>query len=120
MGLQISTRKSGTVIIFDLQGRITIGPSNDALTAELRKLAEAGPSDAIINLAGVTQMDSSGISTIVRSFVTLERQGGGLRILNPVGHVKEVLELTRLIKSIPTYTDEAEAVASFRSGAAHA
>jgi anti-sigma B factor antagonist len=120
MGLQISTRKSGTVIIFDLQGRITIGPSNDALTAELRKLAEAGPSEAIINLAGVTQMDSSGISTIVRSFVTLERQGGGLRILNPVGHVKEVLELTRLIKSIPTYMNEAEAIASFRSGAAHA
>jgi len=118
MGLQISTRKSGTVTILDLQGRITIGPSNDALGAELRKLAEAGASEVVINLAGVTQMDSSGISTIVRSFVTLERQSGGLKVLNPTGHVKEVLELTRLIKSIPTYYDEAKAVASFRGGAA--
>ncbi|MGB0034026.1 MAG: STAS domain-containing protein [Candidatus Acidiferrales bacterium] len=120
MGLQITARKSGSVTILDLQGRITIGASNDALGTELRKLAEAGPSDVLLNLVGVTQMDSSGISTVVRSFVTLERLGGGLKILNPTGHVREVLELTRLISSIPTYTDEAKAVAAFRGGAAHA
>jgi len=120
MGLQITSRKSGTVTILDLQGRITIGSSNDALGVELRKLAEAGPSEVIVNLSGVTQMDSSGISTLVRSFVTLERQGGGLKILNPTGHVKEVLELTRLIQSIPAFTDEAKAVAAFRGGVAHA
>jgi anti-sigma B factor antagonist len=120
MGLQISARKSGKVTILDLQGRITIGASNDALNVELRKLADAGPSDVIINLTGVTQMDSSGISTIVRAFVTLDRQGGGLEILNPIGHVREVLELTRLINSIPTFTDEAKAVATFRGGVQHA
>lgn len=120
MGLQISARKSGNVTVLDLQGRITIGPSNDTLSAELRKLAEAGPVDVVVNLTGVMQMDSSGISTVVRSFVSLERQGGGLRLLNPQGHVREVLELTRLINSIPTFYDEAKAVASFRGGAVHA
>ncbi len=120
MGLQISARKSGNVTILDLQGRITIGASNDALGTELRRLAETPPCDILVNLAGVTQMDSSGISTLVRSFVTLERNGGGLKLLNPTGHVKEVLELTRLINSIPTHTDEEKAVASFRGGAAHA
>src|ERR1700684_3061642 len=96
MGLQIAVRKSGSITILDLQGRIIIGASNDTLGTELRKLAEAGPSDVLVNLAGVTQMDSSGISTLVRSFVTLERQGGGLKILNPNGHVKEGLDFTRL------------------------
>jgi anti-sigma B factor antagonist len=113
MGLQISSRKSADVTILDIQGRITIGRPNDMLGAELRKLAEAGPCDILVNLAGVAQIDSSGISTIVRSFVTLERAGGRLRIVNPVGHVREVLELTRLIRSIPTYDSESEAVASF-------
>ncbi|HKS81289.1 MAG TPA: STAS domain-containing protein [Candidatus Acidoferrales bacterium] len=120
MGLQISQRKSGSVTVLDLQGRITIGGSNDALGAELRRLAEESINDVIVNLAGVTQMDSSGISTLVRSFVTFERNGGGLKLLNPTGHVREVLELTRLINSIPTYTDEEKCVASFRGGAAHA
>jgi anti-sigma B factor antagonist len=120
MGLQITSRKAGNITILDLHGRIVIGSSNDALGTELRKLAETGPCDVIVNLAGVTQMDSSGISTLVRSFVSLERQGGGLKILNPTGHVKEVLELTRLIQSIPAFTDEAKAIAAFRGGVAHA
>ena len=120
MGLQISTRKSGNVVIMDLVGRIIIGTSNDSLSAELRKFAEVGPSEVIVNLVAVSQMDSSGISTLVRSFVTLERQGGGLKLLNPTGHVREVLELTRLIQSIPTFTDEGKAVAAFRGGVAHA
>jgi anti-anti-sigma factor len=120
MGLQITTRKSGNVTILDLAGRIVIGVSNDSLSAELRKFAEAGPSEIVVNLEGVTQIDSSGISTLVRSFVTLERQGGGLKILNPAGHVKEVLELTRLIQAIPAFTDEGKAIAAFRGGVAHA
>jgi anti-sigma B factor antagonist len=120
MGLQITTRKSGNVTILDLAGRIVIGVSNDSLSAELRKFAEAGRSEIVVNLGGVTQIDSSGISTLVRSFVTLERQGGGLKILNPTGHVKEVLELTRLIQAIPAFTDEGKAVAAFRGGVAHA
>jgi anti-sigma B factor antagonist len=120
MGLQISSRKSGNVTVLDLQGRVIIGVSNDALSTELRKLAESSPCDILVNLTGVTQMDSSGISTLVRSFVTLERQGGSLKLLNPMGHVREVLELTRLIQSIPSFTDEAKAIASFRGGVAHA
>jgi anti-sigma B factor antagonist len=120
MGLQITTRKSGNVTILDLAGRIVIGVSNDSLSAELRKFAEAGRSEIVVNLGGVTQIDSSGISTLVRSFVTLERQGGGLKILNPTGNVKEVLELTRLIQAIPAFTDEGKAVAAFRGGVAHA
>ena len=94
--------------------------SNDALGAELRRLAEIAPCDILVNLSGVQQVDSSGISTLVRSFVTLERNAGSLKLLNPTGHVREVLELTRLIQSIPTYTDEAKAVASFRGGVATA
>jgi len=113
MGLQITSRKSGDITILDLCGRITIGSSNDTLGSELRKLAEAAPCKVLVNLGGVTQVDSSGISTIVRSFVTLERRGGQLKILKPGGHVREVLELTRLIRSIPTFDNEDSALASF-------
>jgi len=114
MGLQITSRKSGDITILDLCGRVTIGSSNDTLSAELRKLAEAAPCKVLVNLSSVTQVDSSGISTIVRSFVTLERRGGQLKMLKPEGHVREVFELTRLIRSIPTYDNETLALASFK------
>jgi anti-sigma B factor antagonist len=120
MGLQISVRKSENVAIIDLQGRIVIGDTNDSFEGELRKLAERTPCDVLVNLAEVTQIDSSGISTLVKSFVTLKRGGGNLKILNPTGMVREVLDVTGLVNCLPTYTDEATALASFRSSAAHA
>lgn len=120
MGLRISERKSNNVTILELRGRVVMGSTNDALAAELRKLAEKRPCCVLINLADVTQVDSSGISTLVRSFVTLERDGGSLKILNPRGHVREILELTRLVNCLPTFTNEAEALASFHNSAAHA
>jgi anti-sigma B factor antagonist len=118
MGLQILERKTGDVTILDVRGRIVIGDNNDSFEAELRKLAAKTPCNVLVNLAEVTQMDSSGIGTLVKTFVTLKRDGGGLKILNPTGGVRTVLDVTGLINCLPTYTEEAAALASFR--AAHA
>jgi anti-sigma B factor antagonist len=120
MGLQISMRKSENVTILDLQGRIVIGESNDSFAAQLLKLAESRPCDVLVNLTHVTQADSSGIGTLVKLFVTLRRDGGNLKILNPVGMVRDVLVVTGLINCLPTYSDEESAIASFRGSAAHA
>jgi len=120
MGLLISTRKYGSITILDLRGRITIGAGSDSLKAELRTLAETMPCDILVNLAEVTQVDSTGINALVQSYVTLKRKGGNLKILHPVGYVREVLEITHLINCLPVYTDETEALASFRGSAAHA
>lgn len=113
MGLQISTRNSGDLTIVDLQGRVTIGSSNDELSAKLRNLIGDGAKKILINMDGLQQIDSSGISTVVRSFVTLRRENGAVKLLRPKGHVYEVLEITRLIHMIPTFMDEKIAIESF-------
>lgn len=120
MDLRISSRQSQNVTILDVEGRILIGPNNDALSAELRRLAASAPCNILVNLAKVRQVDSSSISTLVRSFVTLARDGGSLKLLSPAGNVRAVLELTRLVNSIPTFGDEATALASFQGSAARA
>jgi anti-sigma B factor antagonist len=119
MGLQISARKSGNVTILDVWGRILIGADSDSFRAELSKLAQSKPCDVLVNLAEVTQMDSTGISTLVQSYVTLTRDGGSLKILNPTGYVRVVLEVMGLDRCLPTYTDERQALASFGGSAAH-
>lgn len=85
MDLRIAPRKSGKVTILDVRGRIVIGANSDLFKAELRTLAESTPCDVLVNLAEVTQVDSTGISALVQSFVTLKRDGGSLKILNPAG-----------------------------------
>ena len=113
VGLQMCSRRSGDVVVIDLQGRVTIGTSNEDLSRELRSLVGEGTKKILVNLSGVSQVDSSGISTIVRTFVTLRRGGGSLKLLQPTGHVFEVLEVTHLIHTIPTFDDEKKAIESF-------
>jgi anti-sigma B factor antagonist len=114
MALEISTRQSGDVTILDLQGRATIGPNTDELNRQLRKLTSTGKRKLLLNLAGLTMMDSSGIATIAGTYVSLVREGGMLKLLRPVGRVREVLAVMRLLNCFPTFEDEAEALASFR------
>ncbi len=97
-----------------LQGRATIGAGNDALVNKLRDVVDGGAQKVLVNLEGVSQIDSSGISTLVRNYVTLGKKGGTLKLLKPIGRVKEVLDVTRLTSCIPSFDDEAKAVASFK------
>ena len=116
MGLQISIRKSDEVTILDLRGRATIDAGeSELLDSQLQKLVAKGARKVLLDLADLTQIDSSGISVIVGTCVSLRRQGGDLRVLRPSGLVLEVFRVLRLQESIPSFEDEAQALASFRS-----
>lgn len=113
MSVDISIREAGTVRILDAGGRITIGESSDRLHQQLRELADQGARQVLVNLTDVLQIDSSGISTLVRNSISLGRAGGSLRLLVGPGRVRDALTVTRLVEAIPTFSDEAAALASF-------
>ncbi len=114
MSLEISTRKVGDISVLDLKGRATLGKDTDKLNDALRDLVAGGARKVLVNLADLTQMDSSGIATIVRTFVSLGVAGGMMKLLSPSGRVRDVLEVTHLLKAIPHFENEAQALASFR------
>jgi len=115
VGLQISIRESADVTILDLRGRSTIdGGESELLSKHLRKLVANGARKVLLNLVGLRQVDSSGVGTIVATYVSLKRQGGELKLLCPRGRVLEVLTLFHLLDNIPSFEDEDEALNSFR------
>lgn len=116
MSLQISIRESDDVTILDLHGRSTIdGGESELLESHLQKLIASGARKLLLNLADLTQVDSSGLGVIVGTCASLRRQGGDLRVLRPTGLVLEVFRVLRLLEAIPSFEDEAQALASFRS-----
>jgi anti-sigma B factor antagonist len=115
MGLQISVRQCDDVTILDLRGKSTLDASeSELLSKRLRALTDNGKRKLLLNLSDLTQMDSTGISAIVESYVCLQRQDGELKLLGPRGRVLEVLTLFRLLDRIPSFKDETQALASFR------
>jgi anti-sigma B factor antagonist len=117
MGLQVSIRRDSGVAILDLQGRATLGRDSDSLSGSLRQLVEAGERNILLNLAGLSQLDSSSLSSLARAYVSLKREGGSLKLLSPRGSVKLVLETLHLDTVLAIFEDEAEAVASFSKAA---
>jgi anti-sigma B factor antagonist len=116
VGLQISIRESDDVRILDLRGRATIDAGeSELLERRLQKLVANGARKLLLNLTDLTRVDSSGISVIVGTCVSLRRQGGDLRMLCPSGPVLEVFRVLHLLEAIPSFQDEAQALASFRS-----
>ena len=112
--LQISVRESGDVTILDVRGRATIGDGRYLLSLHLRELVAKGARKLLLNLADVTQLDSSGISPAVGTYVSLSRQGGSLKLVCPRGRVQDVLRVMRVADFIPTFETETQALASFQ------
>ena len=114
VGLQISIRECGDVRILDLRrGRSTIDGESELLGRHLKKLVDNDVRKLVLNLVDLTKIDSSGISIIVGTCVSLRRRGGDLKLLCPRGHVLDVLTVFHLLEVIPSFENEAQALASF-------
>ena len=101
--IEINVRQENGVHIFDVHGRLTIGDASDQLTNALTSILQNGARKVIIDLQGVPQIDSSGISSLVRMSVSLGRQGGTLHLVCLPGRVRDALTVTRLVEAIPTF-----------------
>jgi anti-sigma B factor antagonist len=116
VGLQVSLRESVRVTIMDLRGRATIDVGeSEQLAARLTELVAQGTRKLLLNLSELNQVDSSGVRAIVSAYVSLRDRDGALKLLNPWGKVLDVLQALHLLEVIPSFDDEAEAVASFDS-----
>jgi len=115
VSLQISIRESGDITILDLRGRSTIdGGESELLSSHLQKLVANGARKLLLNLGDLTQIDSSGVSIIVGTCVSVRGRGGDLKLLRPRGRVLEVLRALHLLEMILSFEDETQALASFR------
>jgi len=115
VGLQIAIRKSSDITTLDLRGKSTIGVGeSELLGSHIQKLIAGGARKLLLNLENLNQVDSSGLSIIVSTYVSLRNQGGELKLLSPRGLVLEVLNVLRLLEIIPCFEDEAVALASFK------
>ena len=112
--LNIRERQAGDVTILDLEGKITIGEGNVALRSAVRRLVQEGKKKVLLNLSGVSYMDSSGIGELVSSHTTIRREDGQLKMLGLGDKIKELLVITKLLTVFDTYKSEPEALNSFQ------
>ncbi len=118
MGISYSIRQLGDVTVVDAAGEMTLSEriasgSSGALHDLVRDLLEKRHNKIIVNLGAVKYLDSSGVGELFACYSTVHRQGGVLKLSNPVERVLGVLRLTKLTTVVDVTQDESAAVRSF-------
>jgi anti-anti-sigma factor len=116
--MQISERTVGDITILDLQGRLILDDGFEPLRQALNRLIGQGRLKLLLNLDGVTYLDSAGIGLIACKYVTVHRHGGQLKLCNLHTKTYEVLNITKLLTVFESLRSEDAALASFSASTA--
>jgi anti-sigma B factor antagonist len=111
--MKIEKRKKGDVVILDLKGKILIGEGIDVLRDSINNTINEQETKVLLNFAEVPYLDSTGLGEVVRSYTSIKKAGGVVKIVNLTNKVKDLLSVTKLITVFDTFEDEDKAIESF-------
>ena len=94
-----------------------MGEGDELLKDKVNSLILQGRKKLVLNLADVPYVDSAGLGEIVRTYTTVTKQGGSLKLANLTKRITDLLSITKLLTVFDTYDSEADAVRSFSTGA---
>ena len=117
MSMHIEERTVGDVVVLDLKGKITLGEGDELLKDKVNSLVNQGQRKILLNFADVPYVDSAGLGEVVRTYTTVSRQGGTLKLLNLTKRISDLLSITKLLTVFETFDSENEAIKSFQASA---
>jgi anti-sigma B factor antagonist len=113
VALKMTSREVDGVTVVALDGRIVLGEESNALREKIKSMVAEGKKKIVLNMDGVTFIDSAGLGTLVAAHHSAKAQGASLRLCHLGTKFQEVLQITKLMTIFDVYNTEAEAVASF-------
>jgi anti-sigma B factor antagonist len=111
--LEIHQRESQGVVILDLRGKLDMGIGDIALRDFVQSLLKRDNRKLTLNLAEVSEIDTSGMGVLLSLSGEYVKAGGKL-VLFDIAHAHgKVYEMARLETVVEIYRDELDAVNSF-------
>jgi anti-sigma B factor antagonist len=112
--LEIQTRQlQPDIAVLEPTGKITIGTDCKQLEWAVESLVREGRKKVILDMTGVTTIDSTGIGIIVMSAGNAKNAGGELRVAGANEHVQQIMTMTNLAKIVAIYPTSDAAAEGF-------
>ncbi len=111
--MKIEKRKKNGVMILDLKGKILIGDAISELRTAINNLVDENETKVLLNFQEVPYLDSTGLGEVVRSYTSIKKINGMVKIVNLASKVKDLMTITKLITVFEAFEDEDQAIASF-------
>jgi len=117
MNLTIETRQAKGVTVMSCHGRIVFGEEAAELRDNLKKILSS-TRQVVLNLSGVSYIDSGGLGTLVGVYSSARAAGADIKLTGLGQRLRDVLQITKLVTVFEVYDTEQEAIATFHRGAA--
>ena len=101
-------------VVADEHGNRAHGEGDELLRDKINSLIHQGQKKLLLNLEGVPYIDSAGLGEIVRTYTTVSRQGGSLKLVNLTKRITDLLSITKLLTVFETFDTEKDAISSFQ------
>jgi anti-sigma B factor antagonist len=111
--MQIDERAVGNVTVLALKGELKLGEGRELLKDKVHSILHQGRKNVLVDLGGVTYIDSSGIGELASAYTSVARAGGAIKLLNLTKRVKDLLAITKLLTVFDTFEAEQDALRSF-------
>jgi len=112
--MKIELSVKGDVAVLKLKGDLTIGKGDVTLRETLLETLNEGRTKLLIDVQGVSYVDSAGIGELVRCRTTAQHRGADVKLVHVEAKLKQLLLMTKLIGVFETFDDEGSALASFQ------
>ena len=115
--MTIQERSVGSVTVLDCDGKLVLGDGDALLKDKIHSLVFQGRKQILLNLGGVSYVDSSGLGALVASSLTAKNNGGQIRLINLTKRLHDLLVISKLVNVFETFDSEDEALRSFVASA---
>ncbi|HEY8560361.1 MAG TPA: STAS domain-containing protein [Pyrinomonadaceae bacterium] len=113
--LNIVERHNQNVAVLDLTGKIKMGDDIGKLGMALQVVGSDGVKNVLLNMAGISYIDSSGLGELIAVYHAVKRRGGELKLLHLTDRVSQLMVITKLLTVFESFDGEDEAVRSFQT-----
>ena len=104
--MNYATREEGGYVVLGLEGEIDLSCSPDARKQILDVLGTG--KDLLVDLSGVSYIDSSGVASLVEGYQTAKKAGRRFGLVGVSDAAMSVLQLARLDKVFPIHASVEE------------
>jgi anti-sigma B factor antagonist len=116
VALKITTRDVDGITIVMCNGRVVFGEESSELREKIKSLL-AQNKKLVLNLGGVSYIDSGGLGILVSLYTSARAAGGNIKLANLTQRVGDLLQITKLLTVFEVYDGEQKAIDSFKQKA---
>lgn len=111
--IKITELKEGEIIILEPKGNFVGGEETDELRDTIKKYADIGNKKLIIDLGGISYLNSTALGVLISSHANYTKREGKVKLCQINKNLENLFVITKLSLIFDSYPNQEEAIASF-------